>query len=184
MPGLRTSDNFSRSLVISVLLCGIIYFLYRRLNGQNTSANSAAASGGVASYFSDNMNTGYANNVYSLLLAGGLRPDIARYATAQSANETAGFNSPLLNSNNNLFGMKYAGQHSSTGEKNGYANYTTINLSIIDFIIWFNAHKESIVSDITSLDEYVAFLKNNDYFTADEQAYLNNCYYYYNNIFT
>jgi hypothetical protein len=168
MRGWHTSGNSLRSFLTLAALCGTIYYLYSRLKNQSSSMSK--------------INKDYALKVYNLLVQSGLNPDIAQYATAQSANETAGFTSELLKENNNLYGMKYAGQSSSSGEKNGYANYDKIQLSVVDLVIWLNRHGLNNTV-IESLDDYVAFIKSNDYFEADEFAYLTNCQYYYDLIF-
>jgi hypothetical protein len=131
---------------------------------------------------SNKINIDYALRVYNLLIQSGLSPEIAKYATAQSANETAGFTSKLLETNNNLFGMKYAWQSSSSGLKNGYADYEKIQLSVVDLVIWLNRNGLNNIV-IESLDDYIAFIKSHGYFEADEFVYLTNCQYYYDLIF-
>lgn len=128
-----------------------------------------------------------APEIFSILLASGLNETLSRYALAQAAHETGGFTSAIFKSNNNLFGMKYAGQVNSLGAKNGYANYLTINHSIADFVAWYTRHRTSVFSlplFINSLSSYVRFLKNNDYFEAPESEYLNGVTHFYNQLFT
>jgi len=126
------------------------------------------------------------NDIYNLLLSSGLSDELCRYMTAQGAHETAGFTSNIFKNNNNAFGMKYAGQVNSLGEKNGYANYKSINHSVADLVAWYTRHRINIFSlplYIGSLASYVKFLKNNNYFEADEAAYLKGCQHFYNEIF-
>jgi hypothetical protein len=121
--------------------------------------------------------------VYNILLASGLNLTLSRFALAQAAHETNGFNSVIFRSNNNCFGMKFANQINSIGEKNGYANYKDINSSVADFVAWYTRHRSSIFSlplYINSLSSYVRFLKNNSYFEADESQYLKGCEYFFN----
>jgi flagellum-specific peptidoglycan hydrolase FlgJ len=124
--------------------------------------------------------------VYNLLLAAGLSKILSGFAVAQACHETAGFTSNIFISNNNCFGMKYAGQINAQGEKNGYANYQSINNSVKDFVAWYTKHRNSIFSlplYISSISSYVRFLKNNSYFTAPESEYLKGVTYFYNQIF-
>jgi hypothetical protein len=127
-----------------------------------------------------------APEILNLLIASGLNETLSRFATAQSAFETGGYTSAIFKSNNNAFGMKFAGQVNAMGEKNGYANYSGVNNSVADFVQWYTRHRLSIFSlplFITNLTSYVRFLKNNQYFEADEAAYLKGVTYYYNQIF-
>jgi hypothetical protein len=124
--------------------------------------------------------------IYNILLASGLNETLSKFATAQSAHETAGFTSAIFDSNNNAFGMKWAGQVNALGIKNGYANYNTINSSCADFIAWYTRHRSSLLSFplyINSIESYVRFLKNNDYFEASEAEYLKACKNFYNILF-
>jgi uncharacterized FlgJ-related protein len=124
--------------------------------------------------------------INKLLTETGLDNTISEFATAQAAFETNGFTSSILKSNNNLFGMKYAGQITAQGEKNGYAYYLTIENSIIDFAEWYKRHRNALFSlplYIFNLSGYVKFLKNNKYFEATENEYFKGCEYYYNLIY-
>lgn len=127
-----------------------------------------------------------ANDIYNLLLSSGLSEELCRYMTAQAAHETAGFTSNIFKNNNNAFGMKYAGQVNSPGEKNGYADYKSINHSVADLVAWYTRHRINIFSlplYIGSLASYVKFLKNNNYFEAKELDYLKGCQHFYNILF-
>jgi hypothetical protein len=130
------------------------------------------------------MNKG--SEVLQALQLTGLNETLCKFALAQSGHETAGFSSAIYRNNNNCFGMKYAGQVNASGEKNGYAYYATIYSSVADFVAWYTRHRASIFSlplYINSLDSYVRFLKNNDYFEAAENEYLDGCTYFYNQYF-
>lgn len=124
-------------------------------------------------------------DVYNLLLKNGLRTDLAKYATAQAAHETGGFTSFLFMFNNNCFGMKYAGQANAVGMKNGYAYYNSIDQSTLDFIDWFNDHRNffQMIPNLDSLETWVHWLKLNSYFEASEQEYLRGCKSFYKQIF-
>lgn len=111
----------------------------------------------------------------------GFNEILTRYAVAQSAHETAGFTSDVFLKANNGFGMKYAGQLLASGSYNEYAKYNSINNSVSDFIKWYNNHRAKVFSlplVINSIDDYVRFLKNNNYFEADESEYLKGCKYF------
>lgn len=116
--------------------------------------------------------------VESLLLKNGLRPDIASYATAQAAHETGNFTSYIFLMNNNCYGMKYAGQLTAQGEKNGYAYYDTLENCIVDYVAWFNLHRSvtfPVPYYITSLSDFVSFLKGQSYFEDTTENYLKGC---------
>jgi len=125
--------------------------------------------------------------IYGILKGLNFDDKIASYITAQAGHETGGFNSAIFKSNNNAFGMKYAGQAMSIGEKNGYANYASLKDSVTDLVRWYVKNRNSILSFplyINSLDSYVKFLKNRDYFEDSEENYLAGCKYFYNQLFS
>lgn len=113
----------------------------------------------------------------------GFSEQTAKYVVAQSAHETNGWTSHVFNTNNNAFGMTYAGQSTAVGEKGGYAYYVNINQSVSDFAKWF-ARRNLFYTPITSLANYVRHLKANNYFEDSESNYLRGCEYWYNKIFT
>ena len=124
--------------------------------------------------------------IYSLVSSMGLTGDLAKFAAAQAAHETGGFTSKIFKSNNNAFGMKYAGQSLAAGVKNGYANYLTVNDSVGDFVKWWVHHRAAIFSlplFVHDLASYVRFLRNNSYFEASEAEYLKGCQHFYNILF-
>jgi len=124
--------------------------------------------------------------VYDYLLASGLNETLSKFAACQSAFETANFTSNIYKNNNNAFGMKYAGQSASTGEKNGYADYLSVQMSVSDFVVWYTRHRLQIMIlpyIINSLSDYVDFLKNCGYFEANRDTYYNGCLHYYQKLF-
>ena len=132
------------------------------------------------------LNKDIAAKTLTLLRSNGFNDNLAKWATAQAAHETNGFNSAILKSNNNLFGMKYAKQITAQGEKNGYANYLSLENSIFDFVQWYNKHRNNFLSlplIISNISDYVKFLKNNKYFEALESEYLKGTEFFYNQLF-
>lgn len=128
-------------------------------------------------------NMSKASEVYSAIQLTSLNDTLSKFMLAQAGHETAGFTSSVFKSNNNCFGMKFAGQVNSIGDKNGYANYTDIFRSVADLVAWYTRKRSSILSlplYINTLESYVKFLKNNSYFEASEAEYLKGCQYFYN----
>jgi hypothetical protein len=126
------------------------------------------------------------NDIYDKLRAAGLNDVLSAFALSQFAHETNGFTSSIFKSNNNVCGMTYAQQSLAQDEKNGYAYYNTIDDSVQDFVKWYSRHRNKLFSlplTINSLEDYVSFLKNQDYFTADESEYLKGCQFFYNQLF-
>jgi hypothetical protein len=171
MRGLVMPGRSLRGLPIFLALFGIALLIYTYLKNQITLSK---------------LNTSTANLLQQYLSAAGLNPFLTRLAVSQAAHETNGFNSAILKSNNNAFGMKYAGQLASTGEKNGYANYNNLQFSAVDFVKWYTKHRNSLLSTpliIKDIKTYVKFLKNNNYFEAPETEYFNGVTYWYNQIY-
>jgi hypothetical protein len=135
----------------------------------------------------DTVNTGL--KIYALVKSAGLADILARCAAAQACHETADpdpFTSAIFKSNNNCFGMKFAGQSTAIGVKNGYANYTNIEQSVTDWSVWWMKHRGNIFSFpliVNSIESYVRFLKNQNYFEASEAEYLDQCQKFYNLLF-
>jgi len=124
--------------------------------------------------------------IYALLQNSGLNETLCKFAAAQSAHETGGFSSEAFKKRNNCFGMYYAGQALATGVKGELAYYKTIEDSVTDFVRWWILKRNKIFSlplIVNSIDKYVSFLKNNDYFTAPENEYLTGVKHYYNILF-
>jgi len=137
-----------------------------------------------------------ATNTLSVLKMYGLNDTLASFALSQFLHETNGFTSDLYKFDNNVCGMTFSGQSlakqstryfiDSSGEKVFYANYNNTDDSIHDFVIWYTKHRNKIFSlplVISSLADYVKFLKNQNYFTAPETEYLAGCQYFYNKLF-
>lgn len=113
--------------------------------------------------------------VYELLLAIGFNPVIAKYVTAQAAHESANFTSFIFKNNNNCFGMKYAGQALAT-EKNGYANYKSIEDCIQDYKNYY-LRRKFVTFDTAST--FVEALKRVNYFEAPIEEYKAGVTYFY-----
>ena len=126
------------------------------------------------------------NTIYQIARTKGMSDALAKFIAAQAAHETGGFTSRIFQSNNNAFGMKYAGQLLALGEKNGYANYSNLGKSVEDLIAWYNRKRSLgayIFTPVTTLDQYVLFLKTNRYFEAPLNEYLNGCRHFYFKLF-
>lgn len=172
--GSRSSVRFSQRPLILLMLCGIALAIFTYLRRKI-----------IFSRTYESVNTKIL--IESLLRNHGLNQVLAQYAVCQSAHETANFTSNIFLSNNNAFGMKYAKQINAQGEKNGYANYLSVENSVIDFVSWYTRHRNGVFSlplIIVSLTDYVKFFKNNKYFEAAESEYLKGCQYFYNLYFT
>lgn len=120
--------------------------------------------------------------IHALIKYYGFTETLARFITAQAAHETGNFTSAIFKSNNNAFGMKYAGQSTADGEKKGYAYYKSVEDSVIDFARWWTKHRSGQVTlplFIFSLENYVQFLKNQGYYEAPLSEYLKGCKYFY-----
>lgn len=101
-------------------------------------------------------------------------PNLEKFIIAQSKFETGNFSSPIFKENNNLFGMKLPKSRSTTaiGENRGHAKFSNTRDSVIDLTMWLNMYK-SQAQKITTLSEYVAFLKSKRYFEDSITNYLN-----------
>lgn len=124
--------------------------------------------------------------IFSALKYYGLSDQIASYATAQAAHETADFTSQLFKENNNAFGMMYVGQAAAKGKKNGYAYYDNIEQSAEDMAVYYVKARAALPFFplfVNSIEKYVTFLKNRGYFTAPLSEYLAGCQNFYNKYF-
>ena len=169
LPGLNIFRNSWTKLPILATLCGILLLIYTRLNAATSDITGT---------------------VYNLIKQNGFNEPLAGFVLAQSAHETAiagiPFQSVLLKQNNNLFGMKYAGQLYARGEKNGFAYYDNIEYSIADFAAWWQRHKPEFINilfPVDSVERYVSILKDNDYFEASETSYRAGVNHFYNSFF-
>jgi uncharacterized FlgJ-related protein len=115
--------------------------------------------------------------VYRLLKAAGFQEKFAQWITAQAAHETANFTSPIYQSNNNAFGMKFMNQKTALGEKNGYAYYENIAGSVADYKRLYKSY--GFVS-IGTVENFIKFLKSRQYFEANENDYLTAVKYFLN----
>lgn len=117
--------------------------------------------------------TGY--KVFDLLLNIGFNPMIAKYITAQAAHESANFTSYIFKNNNNCFGMKYAGQSLAT-EKNGYANYKSLEDCISDYKKYYQNRN---FNTFDSISTFIEELKRVNYFEAKTEEYKAGVTYFY-----
>jgi len=127
-----------------------------------------------------------ANNIFNNLTAAGFKNSMAGFVVAQTAHETAGYTSNIFKKNNNLFGMKYAGQYNAAGEKNGYAYYNNYTQSIYDFIQWVQRRRAYLninTFDLITLKQYTDWLKLNDYYEDSSTNYYNGCLRWYKKLF-
>lgn len=180
MRGLNTLVKFLSKYQLWLTLSGVVLLIFTYLKRGITSVPI------ITKEETPVTKIDYAATVYSLLKATGLNSKIAKYATAQAAFETGGYNSAVLRANNNLFGMKYAGQVNAIGQKGNYAEYADINHSVADWVAWYTRHRMNLLSlplIINSLASFVRFLKNNNYFEATESAYLAGVQSWYRQIF-
>jgi hypothetical protein len=115
----------------------------------------------------------YAKELVELFIQSGLSDKEAKYWTALSAHETAGWTSELYNDNINLFGMKQPAERQTTskGELNGYASYSDDEASIKDIILWIQAREFPIEHE--SLRKFTSELKAKKYYEADYMQYTN-----------
>jgi len=101
-------------------------------------------------------------------------PNLEKFLIAQSKFETANYTSNIFRENNNLFGMKLPKSRSTTatGENRGHATFKNTRDSVIDMTKWLNMYR-SQAQRITTLSEYVTFLKSKRYFEDSITNYLN-----------
>jgi len=121
----------------------------------------------------------------SMVKSLGLGTNLTKLITAQAAHETGGFTSSIYRNNNNAFGMKYAGQNTARGEKNGYAYYNTVYESIQDYYKWYLRHSPWLLmfDGLVNPAMFVAWLKKGGYFEDTVENYKKGVEYFYNKIF-
>lgn len=126
----------------------------------------------------------YKNNpitetIYSLLLAQGFSPELAKFIVAQSAFETGNYSSPIFHENNNLFGMKEPKQRKTTaiGTNRSHAVYTSISDSVIDYRNYWDYFK--MPSDFQTIDLFCEALKKKKYFESGLDHYTKGVQFYY-----
>lgn len=119
------------------------------------------------------------DRIVNTLVENGVNPITATFVFAQAAHETGNFTSPLFFSNNNCFGMKPPKTYVvAIGEQFGYANYKSIEDSAKAMAIYLQAH--NLAGGLSTLDQYVNNLHNQNYFEADLQEYVNGVRHFYN----
>ena len=118
--------------------------------------------------------------IFRLLISAGFNKRYAQWITAQAAHETANFTSPIYQENFNAFGMKYMGQKTAPGEKNGYAYYDDHPGSVADYKRLFKSY--GFVS-LGTVDSFVKLLKDKKYFEAGIPEYLTAVKYFLNMYF-
>jgi hypothetical protein len=119
------------------------------------------------------------DRIVNTLTDNGVNPITATFVFAQAAHETGNFTSPLFFSNNNCFGMKPPQKYIvAIGERFGYANYKSIEDSAKAMAIYLQAHNLS--GGLSTIDQYVTNLHNQNYFEADLQEYMNGVKHFYN----
>ena len=119
--------------------------------------------------------TGY--DLYDLLRSVGFSDMYARFIVAQAAHESSNFESPIFESNLNPFGMKFVGQKTAAGEKNGYAYYTHLGQAVDDYKRLFKSYGIVVLN---TLESFVKLLKNRKYFEAPVDEYLRGCTWFWN----
>jgi len=114
--------------------------------------------------------------IYRLLIDAGFSEKFAQWITSQAAHETTNFTSYIFNKNNNAFGMKFQGQKTASGEKNGYAYYDEgLAGSVADYKRLFKSY--GLVS-VATVESFVKLLKDQEYFEAPYDQYLAGVKYY------
>jgi hypothetical protein len=167
-PGLSSSDKPYKLVVILLLLSATGLLIYQFLKNR------------IFTLIPNQVNKDTAQTVYSLFQAYGFNVQQAQWFTAQAAHETAGFTSDVFKKYKNCFGFKLP-------DASDYKTYNDISDSCDDVRKWYNKRRNNIFSlplIITSLKDYVHFLKDGHYFEASETEYYNGCLFYYNNLFS
>lgn len=115
--------------------------------------------------------------IYRLLLSAGFNSPFSKWILALSAHETGNFTSWIYKKNFNAFGIKYQGQVTALGEKNGHAYYNSYQDSVNDFKRLYKSY--GIVS-VAKLESWVSYLKEMGYYTAPESEYFKGVNFFYN----
>lgn len=121
------------------------------------------------------------NTLYEKLKDLGFSETMSAYIASQSAFETGNFTSKLFKRNNNLFGMTDASGRENKQlrvDSDGFGVYASPYTAILDFKDYYNFKKYWY--SYGSLESYIGALKQNKYFTAPEDEYLNGVKFYYN----
>lgn len=134
--------------------------------------------------------------IFDAALKYGYTERTAKYVIAQSRLETGNYKSKVKETDNNLFGMSYAGKPGTTkgsikppkerdkkckstgicANVNYYARYKTLQDSINDRLkrydsITINNVTPQMLKDSTSAAQYAKLLKRRGYYTASENEY-------------
>lgn len=116
-----------------------------------------------------------ANIVYNTALSYGANDKAARIITGQAMNESGNFTSSLFMRSNNAFGMNMPTirPHPHILRKDSFSNYAayaSLQDSVKDLIDWLHYSKIDF-NNVQSSDDYVAQLKNKNYFGAPLNNY-------------
>lgn len=124
-----------------------------------------------------------ATKVLTYLIAFGVKPQQARFITAQAGHETGNFTSAIYKENNNCFGMKFPRLRKTmaTGINKGHAVFNSLHDCIKDFLLYYRF--VSLLEVYSSIEEYVSALKKRNYFEADLNEYVRGCKLFYKKYF-
>ena len=103
---------------------------------------------------------------YSMLVKAGVKhPEIA---LAQAMLESGNFKSMLFTENHNAFGMKHPRNRAttSTGERNGYASYTSAWSCAVDYALWQSSGKSPVGEDYYAYLVKMGYCKSPGYIKA------------------
>jgi hypothetical protein len=108
---------------------------------------------------------------------------LAQLYTAQAAFETGNFSSKVYKRNNNLFGMRQAIKRYTTSvgdiDEDGYANYVTVQESVLDRLEWDRFNKMSYAG---SVEQFVQAIYNKGYFEAPLNDYTKGVQLYFSKL--
>ena len=99
--------------------------------------------------------------------------EFAKILTAQAMHETGNFTSRLYREQNNMFGMRHpqVRETLSTEDRNGYANFATLENSVEDLLLYFKEF--NLKPTFKTPSEYVKAIKSKGYFEALYLTYFN-----------
>lgn len=156
--------------VLSLLVSAVLATLLKQVFQIFTYRKNLTLKSDIAYYLNETL----ASQGFNLLTA--------KFITCQAAHETGNFQSKVYKENHNLFGMKYVKQRFAIGEKNGHAEYLTIEDSISDYVAYFL--RKGYLTVYLTPESFVQALKLRGYFEADEQEYVKGVKYFYNLYFS
>jgi uncharacterized FlgJ-related protein len=119
----------------------------------------------------------YEAKIDSVCKAHKIAPFTTKLIIAHAKVESGNFTNNLVRNHNNLFGMKHPSVRPTTSVgakaraegKNGYAEFSNVADSIVDYLLWLEYHKEMKVYKTT--DQYVAMLKKHAFFGSTYKEY-------------